>query len=639
MKRLLRGLGVAALLLIPSLLFLGRYVIEGTGVAPVGSDTPQHVWRSAVVARLGLDALPPYEGDAHALHTNADRPGLPIVLATLGAVTGAAPRDLVYVLPAVVAAAIAAAAAALAGSIPRVPWWGAVVAGLATGTSVQVALAANGYLDQLLVGSLVVAAAAAALNAAAGEPGRTLCAGCLAASFLVHWQFAALAAGLLLLVAVACLPESIFRRGGSFLATPSGRLGVAVVAGVGLGFGALLAGAAGDPRPATEFARGTSADRQQGRWYRLPAAGLAALGGLVWLFAPRAESRRRRAGWLLGAWALSPAGAALLYAAGRTVPVHRLLSFALAIPLLGGLGAAAAVSWLRDRAGRPAAAAAGVLVVVALFLSISLGWDVWRSRQPYGEGRRLAELRAVADYISDAGRPAVVVVDVIPPDATRSHGEFGTIPVLRRIRAELPPSLALDTTVYLGDPDLLGEARPTLRPAVPGFDAISRETWRAVRPLLSEDPVVVIMRSRFAGFGAAVRAHPEWSANGWMAVVDGPPAPTDLPAVSARPSPASLVIWSASSLITIALAGAGWAGRLGAGAPASRLALAPAVGLASLVLAGIVAEKLGVRMGGAGGVMTLLVVTVIGAAAAVMRPPRAAGPMLRYGHDHATGAS
>src|ERR687897_966093 len=78
-KGILWTLGVAGVILVPSFLFLGRYAIEGTGIAPAGSDTPQHVWRSAVVARLGLDALPPYEGDAHALLTNADRPGLPLV--------------------------------------------------------------------------------------------------------------------------------------------------------------------------------------------------------------------------------------------------------------------------------------------------------------------------------------------------------------------------------------------------------------------------------------------------------------------------------------------------------------------------------------------------------------------------------
>ena len=503
MRRLPGGLVAAALVLIPSLLFLGRYAIDGTGNAPVGSDTPQHVWRSAVVARLGLEALPAVDGEAHALHTNADRPGLPLVMAALGSVTGAEPRDLVYVLPAVLAAAIATAAAALAGSIAGVPWWGAALAGIATGASAQVAFTANGYLDQLLVEPLVLAAGAGALTAAAGRRGRVLAAACLAAAFLVHWQFAAMFAGLLLLLALACLPES-FRnnRPGSFVDSPAGRVGTILAAGAGLGVAGLLAGASGMPRLPTEFARGTTADRGQARSYRLPATVVAAVAGLVSLFVPDGGSGRRRAGWLLGAWALLPAGAALLYAAGRTVPVQRTLSFALAIPLLGALGVVAAVGWLRARGGKVAVAVAAVLAVVALLASMSFGWDVWRSRRPWSEGRRLAELHTAAAYLAGTGDPAVVVVDT--GGTSGSSGEFGTIPVLRRIRAELPPTQALHTTVYLGDPDLLLEGRPTLRPDVPGFDRdlpryLARGQAAPASGPRRRDPAVALRRVRRGG--------------------------------------------------------------------------------------------------------------------------------------------
>ena len=625
-----------AVVLIPSLLFLGRYVIEGTGIAPVGSDTPQHVWRSAVVAELGLDALPAYDGGAHALHTNADRPGLPIVTAALTAVTGASPRDLAYVLPAVIAVAIAAAAAALAGSLPGTPSWGAALAGLATGASVHVALAANGYLDQLLVEPLVLAAGSAALTAAAGRPGRTLSAMCLVAAFLVHWQFAIVFAGLLVLLALVCLPGSVASRRGSLVDSASGRIATAVGAGAGLGIIALLAGAAGTPRLPAEFARGRSGDRGQAQLYRLPAAALAAGAGVVSLVAPGNEPERRRAGWLLGAWALLPAGAALLYAAGRAVPVQRTLSFALAIPLLGALGAIAAVRWLRARAGNVAATVAAVLVVAALLASVSFGWDVWRSRRPWSEGERLAEMHTLSRYLADASAPAVIVVDSAATDV-RSTAEFGTISVLRRVRAELPPAQALRTTVYLGDPDRLAERQPTLRADVPGFDDISRETWFAVRPLLDRDPVVVILRSHFAEFADAVHEH-DWSSNGWMAVVHGPPAPAGRPASVTRPAAAALGAWWASSLAVITLAGAGWAGRFGAGSLSLRMGLAPAVGLASLVVAGLVAERLGIRMGGPGGVIVVLVVTVLGAAAAATRPPRADDPRLRYGPERAEGS-
>jgi hypothetical protein len=618
-KRVAQTLAIAALVVVPSLLFLGRYMVEGTGVAPVGSDTPQHVWRSEVVAELGLDALPSYDGTAHALFTNADRPGLPVALAVLSAVTGADARELVYVLPALVAAAIAAAAAALAGAIPKVPWWGVVVAGLVTGTSVQVVLAANGYLDQLLVEALLLAAAAGALRAAGGDGGRALCAGCLVAAFLVHWQFAALFGGLLVLLVLACLPESLGGRDGdrSFLDTPAGRVGVAVGAGIGLGIVALVAGAPGAPRPATGLVRGTSADRQQARLYRLPVRVLAAVLGAVALVVPRGEPGRRRAAWLLIPWALLPAVAALVYAAGRTVPVQRILSFDLAVPLLGAVGAAAVIAWLRDRAGQLAQEAAAVVVAAALLGSMLLGWDVWRSRAPWSDDRRLAEFHAVGAYLAEAGGPAVIVVDDTPEGSSRPRGDFGTVPVLRRIRAELPPRLALRTTVYLGDPDVLARRRPTLRPDVPGFDEVSRATWRAVSPLLAEDPTIVILRSRFDGFGGAVREHPGWRSTGWMAVVSGPAPPSEAPRPPARPPASSLLFWWISSLAVISFAGAGWAGRFACGSFALRMALAPATGLAVLILAGVLLERLGVRMGGPGGVATIMIVALFGAAAAV----------------------
>ena len=146
---------------------------------------------------------------------------------------------------------------------------------------------------------------------------------------------------------------------------------------------------------------------------------------------------------------------------------------------------------------------------------------------------------------------------------------------------------------------------------------------------------MVILRSHFDGFGDAVASHPGWSSNGWMAVVQGPPAPAQPPRAPPRPSPGALLAWWASSLAVISLAGAGWAGRFGSGSLSLRMGLAPAVGVAALVLAGLVAERLGIRMGGPGGVLVVLVVTVVGAAAAATQPPRAEPSMLRYRPDHA----
>jgi hypothetical protein len=623
-------LAVAVCVLVPSLVFLGRYAVDGIGVAPAGSDTPQHVWRSEVVAELGLDALPAFGGQAQALNTNADRPGLPLALAIVSAVGGDDARDLVYVLPAVAAAAIALATAALAGSIPGVPWWGMGLVGVVTGASVPVAFAANGYLDQLLVEPLLLAAAASALRAAGGGHGRALGALCLVSAWLVHWQFALLLTALLGIVAIACLPASLRdrRAGRPLRATPSARVAATAGGGAGLGAAALLLGTPGIPRVPSGLVR-EAVDRQlsdQVSLYRLPAIGVPAALGAASLVPPRSDPGRYRAAWFLIPWALAPAVAWLLHLAGRTLPVQRTLSFALAIPMLAGLGGVAAVRWLHGRLGRAASVAGALLVAAAVVFSVSSGWEVWRTRRPWSEDRRLAELHALGAYLADAGRPAVVVVDRRGGDENAPvDRHFGTVPVMRRLRAELPPRLALRTTVYLGDPDRLLSGRPTLRPGVPGYDEISRETWRAVRPLLGHDPVIVVLRSQYSGFEQKVRSHPDWRAAGWVAVVAGPSPPTsfDHPATPVPPSVPSLLARWAAMLAIISFAGVGWAGGLAGGSLSTRIALVPAAGLAMLIPVGLVAERLGVRVGGPGGVAVWIGVAFAGAVAAVTRIPTA----------------
>jgi hypothetical protein len=626
MRRLLPGLTLAVCLIVPSAVFLARYLERDASAAPAGSDTPQHIWRSNVVAELGLGALPAYEGTAQALNTNADRPGLPILLAILSSVTGSEPREQVYVLPAVAAAAIAMAAAALAGSLPWMPWWGVALGGVAAGASVQVALAANGYLDELLVLPLVAGAAGAALRASAGGPGRALGTLCLLAAWLVHWQFAALFSGLLLVLALGCLTASIGeRRGGRpLLETSSGRVVATAGSGALLGFVALLVGASGGLGPPTGLVRG-SVERHladQVSLYRLPASAAAAGVGAVALTVER-DPHARRAAWLLVPWAVLPAAAGVFYLIGRTVPVERSLSFAIVIPLLGVIGGVAVVRWLSRRTA-VAAAIAAIVVAIAVIGSVLLAWAAWRTREPWSPDRKLAEFGALGRYLNDADRPAVIVVDRPGGHGGASDEHFGTVPALRRIRAELPASQALRTTVYLGDPDRLVAGEPTLTGS-PTFDRVSRETWRSVRPLLRRDPVIVVLRSQFRGFHEEVRAHPDWAGPSWAAIVAGPPPPAALerPRAPDAPTSSELIVHWAVALALITLAGIGWGARLAGGSSAMRIAAAPAVGIAVLVIAGLVAERLGVRTGGTGGIVVAVAVVLLGVAAAVTGRPGA----------------
>jgi hypothetical protein len=454
------------------------------------------------------------------------------------------------------------------------------------------------------------------LRAAAGEQGRALGAVALGAAALVHWQFALLFTMLLGIVALASLPGSLRdrRQGRPLAETPAGRVGTAIAGGVGLGAAALLLGAPGIPRAPIGLSR-SSVDRHlsdQLARYRLPGVAIAAAVGGWWLAADAKDPGRRRAAWLLVPWALVPAAAALLYAAGRTVPLQRALSFALAIPVLGGIGLVAAVLRTRRALGGVAGGAVAVVAAAALLLSITFAWETWRTRRPWSEDRALAEFQALGSYVTDAGRPAIVVVD-----KRAGEGDFGTVRVMRRLRAELPGDLVLRTTVYVGDPDLLADARPTLRPEVPGFDQVSQETWDQARALLSHDPVIVILRSHLQGFAKEVGDHPAWRTNGWMAVVSGPPPPSEHPTAPERPSAGSLAAWWAVSFAVITFVGVGWAARFGSGSFELRMAIAPATGLAALTVVGLLLGRLGVRPGGAGGVCTVVLLAGAGALAAL----------------------
>jgi hypothetical protein len=118
-----------------------------------------------------------------------------------------------------------------------------------------------------------------------------------------------------------------------------------------------------------------------------------------------------------------------------------------------------------------------------------------------------------------------------------------------------------------------------------------------------------------------------------LAVLRGPapsvqiqaaPSPHEVPSL-----PAGL-LWGLAVLALLSAAGAGWTrALLGSGHdPETMAALAPVMGAAVLMVGGLGAAELGVRLGGVGGVATYLVLALSGAVAAVvdMRRLRAPAP-------------
>jgi hypothetical protein len=99
-------------------------------------------------------------------------------------------------------------------------------------------------------------------------------------------------------------------------------------------------------------------------------------------------------------------------------------------------------------------------------------------------------------------------------------------------------------------------------------------------------------------------------------------------AVPAPPSPLRLAVIAAAFLLLLELVGVGWATASVPAGMLERAALAPAFGVAAVVIAGVVADRLGVPLNGVPAAIVVIVIGAAGwgaAAGAALRRP-APGP-------------
>jgi hypothetical protein len=144
--------------------------------------------------------------------------------------------------------------------------------------------------------------------------------------------------------------------------------------------------------------------------------------------------------------------------------------------------------------------------------------------------------------------------------------------------------------------------------------------WDDVRRVLPQKPPILVLQA-FAReqFDRAL-------SSGWKLVAPGvailtrgtdPPAPAALPSTPlprSVPYPPAGVLWAVIILLMLFCSGLGWS-RLMFGPRTDRLGIlgaAPAVGAAALILAALVPARAGVGMGGAAGVVTVVVVAGAG---------------------------
>jgi len=595
-------------------MFLALYPNKGFVIA-VGDDVPTYVWRTRAVAEGGIDALE--RANHYPFHSNTSnpgRPGYPVMANLVEDVTGVTSWRLPFVLPAAGAIAVGLAAAAFAVWGLGEPRWSMPIYTLLVGVSVNVAITANGYFDNLLVDATILAALAAALLLLEGGRAGAAVALLVAGTAVVHWQFALALGGFLLLLVALAVPQSR-RAGPPWTKTPSGRLAGSAAIGGAIGFGGLLLtpglGSVGT-NTRHQFERILAG---QAPFYALPLVLPVAAGGVAALAAERTR-RRVRGLILLLAWTALALFTYLAFVAGSNVPAQRMLAFAISVPILMG----AAVVWLvrqvaakRKNAGAAFAirSVAAVVALAVLAGGFVLGARAWFRTVPYEQARTHATIEMVVDYVraTPKGTPVVIVVEQRP-----TRADFGVVPALRRIRAQFPPDRLADFYVYLGRPEkyLAGEA--TTKPNQPGFDETSQLYWDIVDPIREQHPVVLVVHAFFDHFPKLKHRHPEWPVGGGdrFLVVDGP-APTErpLPAEPKAASGAALATGAVLVLLALWVAGIGWSTLLPAGWGA-RVALAPAFGTAALALFGLAADRIGIGLSGGAGVAIVAVTALAG---------------------------
>jgi hypothetical protein len=294
---------------------------------------------------------------------------------------------------------------------------------------------------------------------------------------------------------------------------------------------------------------------------------------------------------------------------GFESPAHRLILFALAIPILATaaiVGIARATSML----GAPGRVLGALVVLFGLAIGALAAHVQWYQRgHPVMRlpGFRVYHTTQAAAYGEAAtagtyveryahGRPAIYVVE-----ASGGNARPVGVAAAGVIRDAIPPAQIPRTGIYLGKVNRLLHGKPTRTPEGVKFNRISLKFWEGVRPLLSR-AVVIVLRSFNpgimsngppAGFpiapGVRVARGPRPTEQ-----VPRTPPPQPMPVVSL-----GLLAWAV--ILVLGVVGSGWASALIPVGWIARGSLAPAFGIVVLALLGLLLDRAGLRLAGGGG--------------------------------------
>jgi hypothetical protein len=627
-------------------------------VSPVGWDTPTYIWRTRIVDRFGADILrvaSPYA--FHSNTANPDRPGFPVAGSMLSSF-GITPWLLAFAVPAISAVVCALAAGAFAVRILREPLWAFPVYGLALAWSAQLGVTANGYLDNLLVDGMLVAALTGALAAARVEGhafrGAAVVTGVLfAGATWVHWLFAMYVLAVLAATAVILLLVSRTRpRVATLPTTPAGRLAIAVGAAAAASVIAFLVAPALPSWFAGKSREGYLANlSNQLPYYRLavtvPLAGLGAVavarrGGRV-----EDVTSRRRALVCFAAWLIPPALGGILTATGASLPIQRLMAFTLPLPILGAAAFTAAIRWAvhvrsvgrlsLDTSVRRVAAPLAAIVIVAV--AIVAGWRTVRPTlahaRPGPSASDLERAHTVVHYLGRTARdrPFVVVVD-----GADAGSDYRAIPALHRLRAAAPAEVSLGIRIYLGDAQALLDGVRT-----PVGTSAFRRTARLYSSALDDETfrggVAVAMAPYYPRMHALERAEVGTALTDDVRVVRGPPAAA---AAAWRPAVVgggTVAFDAAVAIVVLWVVGAGWSMALAGAHGTTEVALAPAVGIAVLIGTGLVWSGAGLPLHGPWGALACALAAAAGWAVEVRARRRRQASAARASSTRSTSST
>ena len=240
----------------------------------------------------------------------------------------------------------------------------------------------------------------------------------------------------------------------------------------------------------------------------------------------------------------------------------------------------------------------GVAIAVAsVTVSLRLADAAWSDESSIMDPVTSAEVDASVTYLRTvpADRPIIFVV---------SGNGFTASD--RVIRAELPGDLIARVRTFQGASGDLLAGRP---PSFGQADDIQR-SWEGVQDLVHEDYVAIWLSSmnRLADAPTGARA----VAPGVMVIRGPDPTVAQRLSVSDGPSQRELISAGVTALAILLIVGLGWSRALTDAGWLAGLGLAPAFGVAVLVLGGVIGARVGWSLVGAAGGLLFAVLAMGG---------------------------